>query len=71
MRQKLIYAFDKNLMDFLPKVIEDIIMDYKAQLEHSEKMDKKCGDGIVLHWYSLHLVTFGYPLPFYPSPTMK
>ena len=33
-----------NLMELLPKELEDIIMDYKYQLEHHEKKMKICKD---------------------------
>ena len=37
-------------LKFIPKVIEDIIIDYKNQLEHTEKMDKVLDEMYVSAW---------------------
>jgi hypothetical protein len=39
-----------NNLEFLPLVIENIIRDYKAQMEHKEKMQKICKEINTIHY---------------------
>ena len=53
-------------MDFLPKDLEDIILDYRNQLEHTEKF-KKCMDKIKEQLYFVNNEHGAYMYPIYSS----
>lgn len=48
-----------NQLDFLPKEIEDIILDYKYQIEHNEKL-QKCLKRIKINFIFKEMIKSNY-----------